>query len=246
MTRFPDEHFSAAVLCNFADTDPSALVRQVADIVLAKDIHDHQSSQPTPNISTVAPAKAAPLPPLTTEEMAAIAGNYWDGQDQFAKVIIKDGNLLLDVNRDDFHELVQFAPGHFHVAGESWGNRIDLHFIAGGGPNPRRLEESFDSGKPQNFQLVDPGPLTDAQLAEYAGDYVSGEIDPVYRMVVDNHTIYLTRLKHGPDGLRPAVKDVFVGDIGKITFTRDASQHINGFIFDGDRIENFHFTKRTP
>ena len=36
MTRFPDQHFSAAVLCNSADTSPTSLVRKVADMFRAK------------------------------------------------------------------------------------------------------------------------------------------------------------------------------------------------------------------
>src|SRR5215467_5019716 len=34
MTRFPEQHLSVAVLCNSAETDPSSLARQVADVVL--------------------------------------------------------------------------------------------------------------------------------------------------------------------------------------------------------------------
>jgi hypothetical protein len=37
MVRFPEQHFSAAVLCNRDDTDTIALTRQVADIFLDKD-----------------------------------------------------------------------------------------------------------------------------------------------------------------------------------------------------------------
>ena len=47
ITRFPDQHFSAAVLCNFADTDPSSLARQVADIVLAKELKAPAPRPPT-------------------------------------------------------------------------------------------------------------------------------------------------------------------------------------------------------
>jgi hypothetical protein len=254
MTRFPEQHFSASVLCNFADTNPSALVRKVADIVLVKDL------KPIPAAAAKNSSNAAPTPPLTADQMNAIAGNYWDGEDQFAKVIIKDGKLLLDVNRDDWHELIQFAPAHFHVAGEPWGDQIDLHFIAAeagrlrspeaGKPRspeadkPRSMEQSFDGGKPEHFQLVDPAPLTAAQLADCAGDYVSEEIDPVYRMVIQNGQIVLTRPKSGPDALRPAISDVFVGDIGKIRFTRDAAGHVSGFILDAGRIQNFRFTKK--
>jgi hypothetical protein len=37
---------------------------------------------------------------------------------------------------------------------------------------------------------------------------------------------------------------VFVGDIVKIQFTRDANQHVTGFILDADRIQNVRFTRR--
>ena len=238
MTRFPDQHFSASVLCNFADTNPSALVRKVADIVLAKDL------KPIPAAPAKDSSNATPPPPLTADQMNAIAGNYWDGDDQFAKVIVKDGKLLLDVNRDDWHELIQFAPFHFHVGTEPWGNDIDLHFIAAEAGKPRRMEQSFGSGKPEHFQLVDPAPLTAAELADYAGDYVSEEIDPVYRMGIQNGQIVLTRLKASPDARRPAILDVFVGDIGKIRFTRDSADHVSGFILDAGRIQNFRFTKK--
>jgi CubicO group peptidase (beta-lactamase class C family) len=239
MTRFPEQHFSASVLCNFADTDPSDLVRKVADIVLANDFKAPASKPATP-----AAASSAPIP-LTTEQMAAIAGNYWDGKDQYARVIVKDGKLLLDVDHDDWHELRQFSPAHFHVADESWGDQLDLHFIAAEGSKPRRMEKVFEVGKPELFDAVSSSTRADAELAEYAGAYVSEEIDPVYRIVIHNHSVMLNRLKHYPDTLLPAIPDVFVGDIGKITFTRDAAGHVSGFLLDADRIQNLRFTKRT-
>jgi CubicO group peptidase (beta-lactamase class C family) len=242
MTRFPEQHFSASVLCNFADIDPSGLVRRVADIVLAKDFKAPQSA---PAALPPSPPQASSTPiPLTPEQMTAIAGDYWDGMDQDAEVVAKNGKLLLDVGRDDWHELKQFAPGHFHVADEPWGEQIDLHFIASEGGKPRRMEKIFAGGKTENFEVIAFTPA-DADLADYAGAYVSDEIDPVYRMAVQNRSVILTRLKHNPDALRPAIHDVFVGDIGKITFTRDAAGRVSGFIVDADRIKNFRFTKMT-
>jgi CubicO group peptidase (beta-lactamase class C family) len=238
MTRFPEQHFSASVLCNFADTNPGDLVRKVADIVLAKDL---QATTPAPAIES---AKTVAVPPITAEQMAAIAGNYWNGEDEFAKVAVKDGKLQMDVSRDDWHELIQFAPAHFHVANETWGDKIDLHFVAAEGGKSRRIEEAFDEGKPRAFEAVNPAPLNLAELADYAGDYESQEIDPVYRIAVQNGQVILTRLKMSPDALRPAIPDIFVGDIGKIRFTRDTEGHVSGFILDGDRIQNFRFTKK--
>jgi len=244
IVRFPDQHFSVTVLCNDAEANPGGLDRQVADILLAKDFKPEAQDAAKQPAKTAASSAWTPIP-LTREQMAAIAGNYWDGQDQYAKVIVKDGKLELDLNRDDFHELKQFAPAHFHVADEPWGDQIDLHFFAAEGEKPRRLEKTSDGGKPELFEAVAPAQATEAELAEYAGGYVSQEIDPVYRIVVQNGSIVLTRLKHNPDALRPAARDVFVGDIGKVRFLRDANQHVSGFILDADRIQNFRFTKKT-
>src|SRR5215469_17094834 len=38
IVRFPQQHFTATALCNRADANPGSLTRQVADIVLAKDL----------------------------------------------------------------------------------------------------------------------------------------------------------------------------------------------------------------
>jgi len=54
----------------------------------------------------------------------------------------------------------------------------------------------------------------------------------------------LARLKYKNDTLHPAVRDVFTGDIGTVRFTRDANQHITGFILNAGRIQNFRFSKK--
>ena len=135
MIRFPEQHFSVAILCNFADTDPSSLAHQVADIVLAKDL---RAPAPAPVKET---ANAAAM---TSAQMSAIAGMYWGREeDDFEKVQVKDGKLQMDIGRDDFHELQPFAPEHFHVANVPWGDKIDIHFIAGDAGKPSRIEQIF-------------------------------------------------------------------------------------------------------
>ncbi len=238
MTRFPEQHFSAAVLCNFADTNPSGLVDQVADIVLAKDLKMPAPAAATETAKTVAM-------PLTAEQMIAIAGMYWKREnDDFANVQVKDGNLKVDVGQDDFKELKQFAPGHFHVADVPWGEHVDLHFVAAEADKPRRMEQTFDGGKPETFESVAVFNPTAAQLAEYPGAFVSAEIDPIYRISLQDGKLNLLRLKHKPEALRPATQDVFVGEIGTIRFTRDANKRISGFVLDAGRIQNFQFTKQ--
>jgi CubicO group peptidase (beta-lactamase class C family) len=238
MTRFPEQHFSAAVLCNFADTNPSALVRQVADIVLAKDL---KAPAPAP---AKEPTKTVPTL-LSAEQMANIAGTYWGQEgDDFARIQVKDGKLEMDVGRDDFHELKPFAPAHFHVADVPWGNDVDIHVVAADAGKPRRLEQTFDGGKPKFYESVAAFDPSATELAEYEGAFVSEEIDPVYRISLQDGKVVLIRLKHKPDTLRPTMRDVFVGEIGTVRFIRDANQHISGFILNAGRVQNFPFTKK--
>ena len=239
MTRFPEQHFSASVLCNFADTNPTALVHQVADILLAKELKAPETTAPKA-------APATPVPALTADQMAAMAGTYWSRKDDDYDIVqFKDGKLLFDTGVNDWHELKQFAPAHFHVADVSWGNDVDFHFIAASEGKPRGLEQISGAGKPEVFEPVAAFEPTAAQLAEFAGDYVSEEIDPVYRFTFADGKLSLSRLKHKPDTLRPVMQDTFVGDIGALHFTRDGSKRISGFVLNADRIQNLKFTKKT-
>jgi CubicO group peptidase (beta-lactamase class C family) len=239
MTRFPDQHFSAAVLCNSADTNPTGLVRQVADIVLAKDF---KVREPTPAEQPVKSAGA----PLTAEQMGAIAGIYWNREnDDFEKIFRKDGKLEIDLGGDEMHVLETAGEARFHVADAPWGDRLEIHLVPATADKPRHLEQSFDGGKPDILEAATAFDPTAAELAEYAGSYISQEIDPVYRIVLQDKNLSLTRLKHKADTLHAAVRDVFTGEIGTVRFTRDAHQHLSGFTLNAGRIQNFRFSRKT-
>jgi CubicO group peptidase (beta-lactamase class C family) len=238
LIRFPEQHFSTSVLCNFANTDPSALARQVADILLARDL---KATEPSPAKD---PAKAVTAA-ITAEQMAAIAGTYWRREeDDFVRLRVKDDKLQMDIGQDDFHDLKAFGPAHFHVANVPWGDHVDIHFVPADAGRPRRLERTFDGEKTELYEFAAAFNPTPAQLAEYPGAYVSQEIDPVYRLALQDGKLTLMRLKHKPDTLRPAMRDVFAGEIGTVRFTRDASRRISGFILDGDRVRNLQFTRK--
>jgi CubicO group peptidase (beta-lactamase class C family) len=80
------------------------------------------------------------------------------------------------------------------------------------------------------------------QLAAYAGNYVSEEIDPVYRISLETGGLVLLRLKAKPEKLTPTAEDHFNGLNGDIHFLRDSSGRVSGFVLNGGRIKNFHFT----
>ena len=93
-------------------------------------------------------------------------------------------------------------------------------------------------------------PQTLQHLAEYTGLYYSDEIESTYEIKLDKASIAIFRHKYPPTHLDPTFADTFkmtnfspLVRSGSVHFTRDDQRKINGFLFDGDRIRNFPFTK---
>jgi len=236
--RFPDQHFGVSVLCNFADTNPKELAHKVADIVLTKDLKEPEKAPAND------PAKTTVLA-MTANQTAAVAGTYWKREDDdFQQVLLKDGKLQVDLGDHEYHPLKAFAKDHFHVGDVPWGEDVDIHFVPAAAAKRARIEESWDGDKADVYESVAAVDPSATQLAEFAGAFVSEEIEPVYRMAVQDGKLTLTRLKSKPDSLRPTTQDVFVGKIGTIRFARDANRRVSGFILNAGRIQGFKFARR--
>jgi CubicO group peptidase (beta-lactamase class C family) len=238
MTRFPEQHFSVAVLCNYAETSPSSLARSVADIYLARDLKAPEPS----GAATAAPGAGMNL---TEQQLTGLQGLYWNrDDDQFLKTYLKDGKLRVSFAIEDDYALKPVSETSFHIADTPWGDQANFHFEPAAADKPRRFLRSFGDGKPDLFESVVSSAPTATELANYAGSYVSQEIEPVYRIVVQDGKLTLTRLKHKPAPLEPRTVDVFTAEIGTIRFTRDSDHRVSGFVLNSGRIRNFHFTRR--
>ena len=235
MERFPEQHFAAAILCNSAEVSPQSLLHQVEDVVLADRFKEPAS----------APEKKSARPgtiTMTAEQMKTVAGTYWKrDNDDYQRILLKDGVLLSDFGGDEYHQMKPFAESHFHIEEVAWSERLDLHFVGGSGDKPARIEQSWDGGTPDVYELVAAVNPSPEQLREYAGEYVSDEVDPVYRLTVEGEKLTLLRLKQKPDSLQPATQDVFTGRLGTLRFTRDSSHRVSGFVLDAGRIQGFRF-----
>ena len=237
--RFPEQHFGAAVLCNAAEAEPGSLLHQVADIVLSGQFKE--SAAPT---STANPGGKSVVA-MSAEQMKAVAGTYWKSDDDdYQRISLKNGALMLDFGSDEYHPLKPFAESHFHVGEVPWGNNLDLHFIPASSGKPAHLERSWDGGPPDVYEWVTTVDPSAEQLAEYAGAYVSEEIDPVFRFKVEGDKLTLLRLKNKPDQLRPTSQDIFTGRTGTLRFIRDANHQVSGFVLNAGRIQGFQFSRR--
>jgi hypothetical protein len=215
----------------------------VADIVLAKEIKAADTVTPAKEPSKKSTAGMAVV--LTIEQMAAFTGLYWNREnDAFVKIFMKEGKLEGDMGGGESLVLKPFGESQFHIADRPWGDDVEIHFFAARGVEQKRIERRDGGGKPRVYEAQQAFSPGGAELAEYTGAYVSEEIDALYRIVQDEEKLSLVRLKHEADTLRPAVRDVFTGEIGTVRFVRDANGHVSGFVLNAGRIQNFHFAKR--
>lgn len=231
LIRFPEQHFSVACLCNKGEIRPSELTKKVADIYLAE-----QFKEPAPERAESS-AKSATVP---AERLAQYAGLYWKKDDEQAlRFALKDGKLFLADSPDDRLEMAALSEKRFQLVIFP----IVFTFDAGADGALRLSMQRPGEEKADLYERVTEFQPTPVQLAGYAGSYVSDEIDPVYRIVLENGSLLLRRLKSKPQKLLPIIEDYFQGPNGDIHFQRDSAGKISGFLLNTGRIKNFRFRK---
>ena len=229
LLRFPEQHFSVACLCNKGEISPSDLTRKVADLYLTTQFKD-----PMP-ANRELPAKS---PTVSEEKLAQYTGLYWKKEDEQAiRILSRDGKLFLAQSSDSRLELTLLAENRFKLA-------VAPVTVTFEDARPQRMViQAEGADKPDVFERVAEFKPSPAQLASYGGSYVSEEIDPVYRILVENGGLVLKRLKSKPEKLEPTLEDHFMGLDGDIHFQRDHAGTITGFVLGAGRVKNFHFKK---
>jgi hypothetical protein len=261
LLRFPEQHFSVACLCNKGEINPGELTRKVADVYLGKQFKDPPAhSEPPIQPVTVSEAKLTSKEhaqdgrgvTLAAQSLAEVpfclaarsralcaqySGLYWKADDNRAvRVFSKDGKLFLAPSTDESLELTPLSESRFRLTVAP----VTIVFEEAS----LRLQSDGAATADLFARVAEFKPRSD-QLAAFAGDYRSAEIDPVYRITVENGGLVLKRLKSKPEKLEPTVQDHFMGLDGDIHFERDSAGQITGFVLDSGRIKNFHFQKAT-
>lgn len=232
LLRFPDQHFSVACLCNQAETNPSQLARKVADIYLADKLKEAPS--------TVAAAAAKPFP-MSGERLKQLAGLYWKKDEERAiRLVQEGGKLYVSESEQDRLELSPVANNRLVLLAFP----VTLTFDEADDHSPSQMTiQGQGAATPEVFQRVSEFKPTGEQLKAYAGSYASEEIDPIYRIGIQQDGLVLTRFKASPGKLKPIIEDYFEGPDGTVHFSRNASRGVTGFTLNSGRIMNFRFSK---
>lgn len=97
LLRFPEQHLSIVTLCNRSDANPEKRANRVADVFLGAQMKAPTSAKKEDDDED-GPGKKRETAPMTTEQLAAFAGNYWSDELQVAyKLAIENGSLVLHI-----------------------------------------------------------------------------------------------------------------------------------------------------
>jgi CubicO group peptidase (beta-lactamase class C family) len=237
LTRFSDQRFSIACLCNLGSIDPVQPAIKVLDIYLS----DHFKGTGA-EASTSSPVKFIELPePELREKTGAyrdrLTGDVWQISQQ-------EGRLVTNA----FGIPVQLAPlsaTRFRSVATSFGMEIEFHRSQAQQPWAMRIKIESQGLPPAECEaapLVTPSP---AQLAEYAGNYFSEELDVTYKIKVEGDKLFYQFAREPQKSLSPRIKDTFAAGSLQFNFLRNSQRHISGFTINAGRVRNLRFVKKT-
>jgi hypothetical protein len=210
--RFPEQKFSVVCLCNVSNVSTSSLTHQVADVYLEKNLESTGTASQSPGYS------GAPDP-------NQFAGKYLDRRKQMVYTFTAPGGNLMAWGAT----LRRMGPNQFM----DLGNNVITFDEANGGMKATLVvngEAFFDGSK------VVEARLSEADLANYAGKYKSGELDATYTLSVKDGKLVLRNGWQPELTLTSLGKDEFENyGIGTVVFRRDENHRVSGFaVYDGN------------
>jgi CubicO group peptidase (beta-lactamase class C family) len=245
MIRFPDERFSVICLANASDLNAAKLADQVADIFLADKLKPVEAENRLP---TVLPSQFIKL---SEQELAANNGSYMDPlTNDFWQVSSADGILIAATTKGNF-KFAALSRNHFRSTNVNPAR--ELIFETSANKSALMLVKT-DGRQPATFEGAKPAILSADQLAEYAGEYYSDELQATYKVVLEEGKLFY-RLGYGRVGnnfrskgpiFLPTIKDRFNAGGVSFHFIRNGQDRITEFTLSIGRVKDLRFVKTPP
>ncbi len=233
VVRFPEEDFAIIVLSNLSSINTNRLAMQVADIYLAKKIKEKKPLKKK--------YKRASLE-LDPKILESYEGLYQIRPDYV--LTIKKQDKQLSVQGTGGRKYVLYAESERLFFRRNANFQITFTINNVGNITKITIR---DNGKELEGTKIMPVHLNPEQLADYTGEYYSGELDTFYRIVLEKDRLIVTHRKHDDFPLTVITPDYYSGTqwfFRTVHFTRDNTNHINEFLVTGSRVRNLRFTKQ--
>jgi hypothetical protein len=198
----------------------------------------------------ILPAATNPVV-IQAHGLEKFVGLYWnDGEQSDWRVCLKEDILWFYFYSDECYEMKPIGANRFRLSDIS----ADVEFQNDKSGIPVVVTVLFAWNKQKRIaqRATEFNPTPD-QLAEYVGVYRSEEVEPVYRISVEESSLVLRRIKYPPAKMEPKVVDNFACPLGNIHFTsdlqfrffRNAQDKVNGFAVSFGSSRDIRFNKCT-
>jgi hypothetical protein len=230
LARYPDQHVSVAVWCNYAGANPTVLSHQVVDLMLVKP---HRA----------AAQAGAPAAHLTKDEIARWQGKY---RDRFSDVVLvltaTENGLSMPGGRGGRGGAISIVP----IGTTRFTAPIGELAFSGTAPS-RTFSLIRADGDTAKYEEVRSAPPT-VPVADYTGTYASDELDVRFTIAVKDGQLVLRRRPADEIELRPVYADDFQAaeGLGTMRFNRSASGAVTGFSFYAGRVVDVRFKRISP
>jgi CubicO group peptidase (beta-lactamase class C family) len=243
IVTFPEQKFTAIVLCNNSAMSPSAIVSKLADIYLEGQF---KTALPSPQKA------AESLPPeiaLSEKEALRYAGIYANLESGAVfKISVKDGKLINSgLFKDEVKVLTLSEKRFLMIVGT---NKYEVVPVFNQSGTISEIKIKTGGEKPEIFVPVKSPVDSPEKLSEYAGTYYSDELNADYKISLQGNKLSLQIGENFEAPLTASYLDFFSTAGGQINlpFTRDDKGKIVGFVFnsdaDGREVKGIIFPRR--
>jgi len=215
--RFPQQRFSAIVLCNLSTASPIGLAHKIADLYLQGDL------------APVIPSRVSSGFPGTE----TFAGTYLDPRTKtIYKFTVEGGNLM------GWGEALQrvAANQYYDLQGDIMtfsSNNGVMHLSL---PIPGQLYFSGDR--------LQPLQLSAAELTSFTGNFHSEELDTTYTLSLEGGRLTVKVPNNPPIPLDAAGPDEFYSsDLGDLVFHADAGRRVSAFSLSTQASRGINFKR---
>jgi CubicO group peptidase (beta-lactamase class C family) len=226
--RFPDQHFAVATFCNLTTSGPDSLARKVAGIYLGDRM---QPDSDAAWIAALDGALPANLPASGFRALAGVWRNVERGEVRRTRLV---GDTLFVVGAERTR-MVPLGEGRFRA---SPGTEVRFD-------NPEAPSRMVvrTTAEPVTYTRADSVALTPAQLAEYAGDYRSDEVETTHTWKVEKGQLVVYANDRRLGVLEPSSKDGFTRGATVVDVQRDAKGRITGYVVEAGRVRHLRFAR---
>jgi hypothetical protein len=231
LLRLPEQRTAVIVLSNVAGFPTTFMARSVADVYLA----DQMSGSPTQFGRSPVEREQVAVDPRVLEDYV---GTYRLGPGWLLTITREADRLLAQATAEDQFRMMAMSDSTF------WVNSYGAAVVFRRDPQGQVSHVAYRGMEAPRVEPFDPTPQ---QLGEYAGVYVSEELETRYTLVVRDGQLVATHWRNDDVHLYPTQADEFRGTVWWLrlmTFERDSEGRVARLRVSNGRVRNLRFDKR--